>query len=204
TPGAIPPLEDWGPGNVPALTGILYYSGTVMPEFDNHLLVADNDNGYIYDITLGNAPAYDQFVSRVLWMDMTTSGGLTTIMQGTDGCIFAMKGGYTTAGTIMRVCPQGLGTEDFENPFFSLQQNSPNPFSTTTVLTYNMKQSAHASILLYDIFGRQVAVLADGPQAQGRNQIHINAQELNLSPGIYFCSMQCNNSTQSICISVIK
>lgn len=201
-PNAIDPIEDWG--SPPALTGIMHYSSQVMPEFDNHLLVADNDFGRVYDITLGNPPAYDQFVSRVQWMDMTTTGGLTTIRQGTDGCVWAMKGGYTLNGQIYRVCPTGLGTEDFMNPYFALQQNAPNPFSTTTILKYNMKQNAQVKIVLYDIFGREVAVLADDSQVTGEHQLEINAQALNLAPGNYFCSMQCEGAMQRVKISVTQ
>jgi glucose/arabinose dehydrogenase len=201
--GHLDPIEDWG-SPVPALTGIMYYSGQVMPEFDNHVLVADNDYGRVYDITLANPPAYDQFVSRVQWMDMTTSGGLTTIRQGTDGCVWAMKGGYTTNGQIYRVCPQGLGEPDFVNPYFALQQNAPNPFTTTTNLNYTMKQNAQVRIVLYDIFGREVAVLADENQAAGQHQLQIDAQKLGLAPGNYFCSMSSGNAMQSIKISVIQ
>lgn len=202
--GSILPIEDWG-APLPAVTGILYYSGQVMPEFDNHLLVADNDYGRIYDITLGNAPAYDQFVSRVQWMDVVSeSGGLTTIREGTDGCVWAMKGGYTSNGKIYRICPQGLGTEDFMNPYFSLQQNAPNPFSTTTTLKYSIKQNAEVKIVLYDIFGREVAVLANGSETTGDHQIEIDAQKLNLAPGNYFCSMQSNGAVQSVKISVTQ
>ncbi len=194
------PIETWT--NPPALTGILHYSSQVMPEFDNHLLVADNDNGRIYDITLGNAPAYNTFVSRVQWQDMPW--GITTMKQGTDGCVYIMRGGYTTNGNVTRICPQGLGTEDFGNPYFSLQQNAPNPFSTTTTLNYSMKQNAQATIVLYDIFGREVAVLANGMQSQGQHTLEINAQELGLAPGNYFCSMKCDNAVQSVTISVAE
>lgn len=197
---SILPIEDWA--NPPALTGVLHYSSTVMPEFDNHLLVADNDFGRIYDLTLGNSPAYDQFVSRTTWQDLT--GGLTTLKQGPEGCIYAMKGGYTTTGLIYRICPQGLGTEDFENPYFTLQQNAPNPFSTTTTLSYTMKQNSMVKIVLYDMFGREVAVLADGQQTEGKHNLEINAEELGLAAGNYFCSMQGNAFSQSVKISVTK
>lgn len=198
--GSVLPMEDWP--NPPALTGILYYSGTVMPEFDNHLLVADNDNGKIYDLALGNAPAYDTMLTRNTWQDL--AGGLTTLKQGIDGCVYAMKGGYTTAGLIYKICPQGLGTEDFNNAYFSLQQNQPNPFSTTTTLNYSIKQNTNVKIVLYDMFGREVAVLADGSQAQGNHSLEINAKELNLAPGNYFCSMQGDGAAQSVKISVVQ
>jgi glucose/arabinose dehydrogenase len=194
--GSTLPMEDWS--NPPALTGILYYSGTVMPEFDNHLLVADNDNGRIYDLTLGNSPAYDTMISRVTWQDFPSGVGLTTLKQGSDGCIYAMKGGYTTSGLIYRICPQGLGEEDFINPYFSFAQNQPNPFTTTTTLKYVMKQDAPARIVLYDMFGREVSLLSDGLQPQGTHEITIDAQKLQLAPGTYFCSMESNGAVQSV------
>jgi glucose/arabinose dehydrogenase len=199
--GSVLPLEDWG-APLPAVTGILYYSSSVMPEFDNHLLVADNDYARIYDLTLGNAPAYDQLISRTQWQDL--AGGLTTLKQGPEGCIYAMKGGYTTSGLIYKICPQGLGTEDFINPYFSLQQNQPNPFNTTSTLNYSIKQNTTVKIVLYDMFGRQVAVLADGMQEQGNHELVIDAIALNLAPGNYFCSMQGEGAAQSVKIAVIK
>ena len=172
-----------------------------MPEFTNHLLVADNSFGRIYDLTLGNPPAYDVLVSRALWQDVS---GLTTLMVGPEGCVYAMRGGYTTSGFIYKICPQGLGTEDFNNPYFSLQQNQPNPFSTTTTLNYSIKQNTQVKIVLYDMFGREVAVLSDGTKAEGKHILEINAQELNLAPGNYFCSMQGEGAAQSVKISVVQ
>ncbi|MDQ3109014.1 MAG: PQQ-dependent sugar dehydrogenase [Bacteroidota bacterium] len=199
-PTSILPMEDWS--NPPALTGAVYYSSIVMPEFTDHLLVADNDNGIIYDLTLGNAPAYDQVTSRVTWQNL--AGGLTTIKVGPEGCVYAMKGGYTTSGLIYKICPQGLGTEDFQNAYFSLEQNQPNPFSTTTTLNYSMKQESKVKIVLYDMFGREVAILADGSQSAGSHILEINAEELNLAPGNYFCSMQGEGAVQSVKISVVQ
>lgn len=199
--GSVLPIEVWG-AQVPAVTGILYYTGSVMPEFDNHLLVADNDYARIYDLTLGNAPAYDTMLTRVQWQDL--AGGLTTLKEGTDGCVYAMKGGYTTTGLIYKICPQGLGTEDLNNPYFSLMQNSPNPFSVSTSLTYSMKQSADVKISLYNEFGQEVAVLASGTQTQGDHTLEINVANLSLAPGIYFCYMESNSFTQSTKICVVK
>lgn len=202
TPGAIDPIEDWGTP-LPAVTGIVFYNSTVMPEFDNHVLIGDNDYGRIYDITLGNAPVYDQFVARTQWIDaVTETGGLTTLKQGADGCIYAMKGGYTTNGKIYRICPQGLGTPEFATSNFYLQQNAPNPFSTTTTIAYKLKDAANATLTLYDIFGREVAVLADGMQTSGEHTVTIDAIKLGLAPGMYFCTMQSGEQSQSVNIVV--
>lgn len=195
------PLEVWG-SPLPSLTGILYYSSQVMPEFDNHLLVADNDYGRIYDLTLGNAPAYDTMLTRVPWQDLV--GGLTTLKQGAEGCVYAMKGGYTTAGLIYRICPQNLGNLELDNPYFILQQNVPNPFNISTMLSYNMKQNSAVKIVLYDLFGKEVAILVDGNKEAGKHILEINASALNLAVGNYICIMQGYTFSQSVKISVIK
>jgi hypothetical protein len=198
----VDPIEDWGGSTLPAVTGILFYTGQVMPEFDNHVLVADNAYGRIYDIELGNGPVYDQFISRVQWTDATTSGGLTTIKQGADGCVYAMKGGYTTAGAIYRICPDGLGTPEFETNHFFLSNNAPNPFSTTTTITYKMQNTEYAKIVLYDVFGREVAVLADGIQTAGEHTLILDRVELGLTAGMYFCTMSSGERSQSINVVV--
>jgi glucose/arabinose dehydrogenase len=199
--GSVLPLEEFA-APVPSLTGILFYTSSVMPEFTNHLLVADNNYARIYNLTLGNAPAYDTLLSRTQWQDM--SGGFTTLKQGTEGCVYVMTGGYTSNGNIKRICPQGLGIEDHNNPYFSIQPNVPNPFSTTSTLSFSMKQNSNVHIGLYDLSGKEIAVLLDGVQTAGDHTFEINAQKLGLAPGLYFCLMNSNNFTESIKISVIK
>ncbi|MBI3509165.1 MAG: PQQ-dependent sugar dehydrogenase [Bacteroidetes bacterium] len=200
--GDVLPMDVWG-APLPALTGIVYYSSSVMPEFNNHLLVTDNDYARIYDLTLGNPPAYDTVLSRTQWQDMP--GGHTTLMQGPEGCIYVMRGGYEAGtGAVKRICPQGLGTGDFINPYFTMQQSNPNPFSVSTTLTYSMKQEALVRIALYDVYGKEVAVLVDGQQTEGSHTYDINAATLNLAPGMYFCYMESNTYAQSLKLTVVK
>lgn len=197
----IDPLMTWA-APLPAVTGIVFYSSTVMPNFDNHVLVADNDYGQVWDITMGNGPAWDTALSKTMWMDLTTSGGLTTLKQGADGCIYAMKGGYTTSGAIYRVCPTGMGTPEFANNKFYIKQNVPNPFNSSTTITYKLQSADNATIALYDVFGREVAILADGEQEAGEHTLTIDRNALGLSSGMYFCTMTSGGLSQSINIVV--
>ncbi len=101
-PNLVNPIETWG-APLPAVTGVMHYNGCLMPELQNHVLVADNDNGYIYNVELGNAPAYDVVLSRTLLLDVTDH--LTTIRQGPDGYIYALQGGYVPSGSIFKIGP---------------------------------------------------------------------------------------------------
>jgi hypothetical protein len=115
-----------------------------------------------------------------------------------------MKGGYWTNGNIQRICPSWMDVEEKENNFFSLQQNFPNPFSVSTTINYFVKKNCEIRIVLYDISGREIKILNDENAEAGAHELKINAQELSLSPGNYFCSFQCGDINQSVKIIVAQ
>jgi glucose/arabinose dehydrogenase len=194
--GAVSPIATWGTP-LPAITGCLYYSGTAMPEFNNHILVADNDNGILYDMTMGNAPAYDIVTSKVNFADVTT-GGLTTIRQGTiDGCIYAMKGGYTISGTIFKICHSGVGIASNEKFVNSLGQNYPNPASGATQVDFSLSQAGTVTISLYDVTGRKVKTVLSGMKDQGTHTVEIDGLD-KFANGSYFYKIEVKQSSKTV------
>jgi len=61
----------------------------------------------------------------------------------------------------------------------------PNPFSTTTTLSYLLSQKSRVSISLFDFMGKQVQIMATQTQVPGSYQIEINADSYHLAPGMY-------------------
>jgi glucose/arabinose dehydrogenase len=181
------PIEDWA-APLPAITGILHYSGSVFPTLTNHLLVADNDYGRIYDITLSNPPAYDQFVSRTQWADFTTTGGLTTLKQGLDECIYAMKGGYTTAGAIYRICPLGMEVTA-SNTLPELISVFPNPATENFTFHVELNESSAVLLNFYDVTGRLVGTNKSENLPGGKNLINVNVKETGIEKGLLFCEV---------------
>lgn len=123
------PLETWG-APVPSITGIMFYTSTVLSAYTNHLIVIDYNNADTWDIVLGNAPAYDQFISRtkITALDAIfpgASSSLIDIEQGPEGCWYVIDGGYTLTGKLVRLCPTGFGTLEYE--FENLYKVYPNP-----------------------------------------------------------------------------
>ncbi len=71
---------------------------------------------------------------------------------------------------------------------YSLDQNYPNPFNPTTTIRYALPYESSVKIVVYNITGAQVSVLANGIQSSGTHQVVLNSSSLDkeLSSGIYF------------------
>lgn len=202
-PSFTAPLTTWA-APLPAVTGILIYSGTTFPTFDTHMMICDNDYGRVYNCTLGNAPAYNTVSSNVQWTDLTTSGGLTTMKEGTDGCIYAMLGGYTTNGKIYRVCPQGLYVGDNTEQDYFLNTPSPNPFIGTAQLNYILKKAGSIRITLTDVLGKNSNVLLNENKTAGNYSLELNANSLGLSAGTYFCTLSVSDAGQELFSQTVR
>jgi len=74
---------------------------------------------------------------------------------------------------------------------FALKQNYPNPFNPSTNISYTLKNSGKVRLSVYDILGREVAVLANEIQTAGQHEVKFLAN--GLSSGIYFYKLQSTN-----------
>ncbi|MCX6295590.1 MAG: PQQ-dependent sugar dehydrogenase [Bacteroidetes bacterium] len=188
--GSVLPLTTWG-APLPSVTGCMYYNGSAMSEFDNHILVGDNDYGIIYDLTMGNAPAYDIVTSKVAFADVVTApAGLTTLRQGqSDGCIYAMKGGYTTSGTIFKIChSSSVGVSNNDEMENFIGQNYPNPTNGKTQIDYFVTQNSNVSIVLFDITGRKIKNILSSDVQSGKHTVELTDLDENFA-GSYFYKM---------------
>ncbi len=70
----------------------------------------------------------------------------------------------------------------------SLQQNYPNPFSGRTTFTYTLDATQQVSLRVFDITGRQVAVLVDGVQSPAQYDVAFEAG--SLPSGVYMYQLR--------------
>ena len=95
-----------------------------------------------------------------------------------------------------------LGVSEFVNGA-KLFQNSPNPTSANTTITYDLEKNAAVAFNVYDVTGKMVATQTIGEQASGMHNINFSTE--NLAAGIYHYSLVIDNvATSAMKMVVIK
>jgi hypothetical protein len=69
---------------------------------------------------------------------------------------------------------------------YKLYQNYPNPFNPSTRIKYSISTSSLVSIKVYNILGKEVAVLLNEQKNPGEYEITFNSAKYNLASGVYF------------------
>ncbi|MBU0742037.1 T9SS type A sorting domain-containing protein [bacterium] len=85
----------------------------------------------------------------------------------------------------------GLG--DLPETGLRLDQNHPNPFNPSTTIRYALPARSHIRIGVYDVTGREVAVLQDGVQGEGGQEVHWDGADRKgqaLGAGMYFVRLE--------------
>jgi len=90
---------------------------------------------------------------------------------------------------------------------FSLSQNYPNPFNPTTTISYKVKSYQVIKLTVYNILGKEVAVLVNEKQAPGEYEVQFpnNSIISNQFPsGVYFCRLETGDFIKTIKMLLIK
>jgi Secretion system C-terminal sorting domain len=85
---------------------------------------------------------------------------------------------------------------------FQLHQNYPNPFNPSTTITFSLPHSTNTSLKVFDMLGREVALLVDGYMAAGSHEVHFNAT--SLASGIYYYKLTSGNFTEVKKMMLVK
>ena len=85
---------------------------------------------------------------------------------------------------------------------FMLYQNYPNPFNPSTRIDYEISRDVHVSLKVYDLLGREVAMLVKEPKPAGSYSLVWEPK--NLAAGEYFYRLQADDFTQIRKLILIK
>lgn len=82
---------------------------------------------------------------------------------------------------------------------FELRQNYPNPFNPSTIINYELSKTSDVSLIVYDLLGREIAVLVNKKQTSGEHSVKFSAKDGtasggngNFSSGVYFYRLTAN------------
>lgn len=78
---------------------------------------------------------------------------------------------------------------------YILLQNFPNPFNPSTVITFGLPQNGNTKLTVYDVTGKETAVLVNEFRNAGMYDITVDMNSLSLSSGVYFYKLESKDFT---------
>ncbi|PEN12333.1 hypothetical protein CRI94_15040 [Longibacter salinarum] len=84
----------------------------------------------------------------------------------------------------------------------TLHGNFPNPVRSETTIRYELPEAGEVQLAVFDLLGRRVRTLVDGPQTAGRKEIRMNAS--TLPSGSYFYRLQVDSQTMTRRMTVVR
>jgi (4-O-methyl)-D-glucuronate---lignin esterase len=132
----------------------------------------------------GQRPEVQNFVDKFLLGDTTkTTRIATTPYYATNLAPWIVWATPNLAALATSVDPSQQPTGRF-----NLQQNYPNPFNPSTVVSFQLPAASLVSLKIFDLLGREVAVLAQGAMGAGYHKAEWDGHEA--PTGVYVCRLE--------------
>jgi photosystem II stability/assembly factor-like uncharacterized protein len=113
--------------------------------------------------------------------------------------------GLDNGGVVYRTTTGGATWIEDQKPNpiqFHLEQNYPNPVASSTTIPFSLTRYEYVSLRVYDLLGRQVAVLVDGERTPGQHAVPFDAS--GEAPGLYFYKLRTGSVIEMRKMVVIK
>jgi len=124
-----------------------------------------------------------------VWEDSSSNGTIQ---------LFGSSGLYTIGGIENETSPQD----------FTLYQNYPNPFNPNTVISFQLSVNSNVSLKVFDVLGREVAMLMNEEKPEGKYQVIFNIQHATnnkqFASGIFFYQLKVGSRFQTRKMLLLK
>lgn len=183
----------------------------------------DGENWTVY--TIDNSDLYDDRIRDIkmdsnnyIWI-ATAYGGIakleneewTVYRRGTSGLQSDMINSidFDQIGNLWVATNEGLAL--FKDAGTSVNEpesqvkgiiNYPNPFSSSTTISYELEQAGYVSIRVFDSFGKEISTLVNKTMQAGSHTAEFNSA--GLSSGTYYYTIKANNKTESGKFVIVK
>lgn len=85
---------------------------------------------------------------------------------------------------------------------FALEQNFPNPFNPSTMIKYQLPNESQVKITVFDILGKEVAILVNEKKTAGFYEVQFDASKY--ATGLYLYKIEAGNFTEVKKMMLIK
>lgn len=160
----------------------------------------DSTNYYLKS----DSPCIDKGDSSTIYNDVSDPGNPTQALFPSKGTLRNDIGAYGgPKAKVIGYSITGLLNGIFILPEdFKLGQNYPNPFNPSTKINFSLEKSAFVTLEVFDISGKEVAVLANRRFEAGEYQIDFNGSAL--ASGSYFYKITAGGSSITKIMLLIK
>ncbi|MCA9783910.1 MAG: T9SS type A sorting domain-containing protein [Candidatus Cloacimonetes bacterium] len=165
---------------------------------ENGVVVAEND-----DERCSYSCNYGPAVVGSAWGD----GCLTAGLYSLEIYVYSYRDGGCdgTGGFDWDICfdfnAGSADTEDLPNSM-QLGDAYPNPFNPSTTIQFSLAETAQASLKVFNLAGDEVATLVDGLVGAGVSSVNFDAT--GLTSGVYFYTLQANNTVATRKMVLVK
>ena len=174
------------------LAGYIQPYGVYISDF--WLVKTDEDGDSLWSITFGGDDLEECYS-----VQQTSDGGY--ILAGYTHSFGACRDDFW----IIKVGAD-VGVEDFSSfslpNAFSFLPAHPNPFNPVTQITFSLPMGADVSLVVYDINGREVSMIANGWCQAGIHQAIFDGSEL--ASGMYFAKFTAGDFNQTRKLVLVK
>ena len=204
------------------------FAGVTFPNYGRPTL-ADIDNDGDYDLIIGDnwGGVYyyrnDGTLNTPVWVRADEMFSGIEVDQGAhpgfadldgDGRKDMIIGEYNGNFTYYKNLFSPITNVEDENKFnipedFALYQNYPNPFNPSTIIRFDIPYVTHSGfeasriqLKVYDILGKEVAVLVNEEKPAGTYEVDFSAS--NLSSGVYIYTLKANGVLYSKSMILVK
>jgi len=184
------------------------YASDLDGDLDNDILLVSRgkSSGADADVVWYENNGSGDFESKkIISVDRGTKNGIIADIDrdNTPDVVYHDARSFSWAKNLMDGFTVSAEEEFVEVPDeFSLNQNFPNPFNPTTVISFNLPEATEVTLAVYNVVGQKVATLIDQQMTAGSHRFDFDAS--NLSSGVYLYKITAGNFVQSRKLTLIK
>ena len=128
----------------------------------------------------------------------TSSGKIKVVQDNVIGSNYESESRNFTINNL----PTYIASEENQIKNFVIYPAYPNPFNSSTVISFNLPEQNHVKLIVFNVAGEEVETIVNSEMSAGFHKISWNAD--NASSGVYFYAIETKYSLQTRKVILLK